>query len=153
MKFALLISIRYRDTKAQVITRDGDTEFLKILAGVLQGGSLVPFFFIITSEYVLREATKETNFNCILFKRLSSRHSASSITDTDFADDLALLSDCDYLKQALTLLHRLEVAAKAVGLHVNFRKNENMMYNQQNQDLFTHGGNKLKLVEVAWGMD
>ena len=36
-KIVNAISILYKDTKAQVITPDGDTEFFEILAGVLQG--------------------------------------------------------------------------------------------------------------------
>ena len=41
------ISILYKDTMAQVLTPDGDTEFFEILAGVLQGDTLAPFLFII----------------------------------------------------------------------------------------------------------
>ena len=37
------ISMLYKDTEAQVITPDGDTEFFEILAGVLQGDTLAPF--------------------------------------------------------------------------------------------------------------
>ena len=33
---------------------DGDTEFLGILAGVLQGDTLTPFFFVICLDYVLK---------------------------------------------------------------------------------------------------
>ena len=54
------ISILYKDTEAQVITPDGDTEFFEILAGVLQGDTLAPFLFIIVLHYSLREATRET---------------------------------------------------------------------------------------------
>ena len=54
------ISILYKDTEAQVITPDGDTEFFEILAGVLQGDTLAPFLFIIALDYALREATRET---------------------------------------------------------------------------------------------
>ena len=55
------ISILYKDTEAQVITPDGDTEFFEILAGVLQGDTLAPFLFIIALDYALREATRETH--------------------------------------------------------------------------------------------
>ena len=54
------ISILYKDTEAQVITPDGDTEFFEILAGVLQGDTLAPFLFIIVLHYPLREATRES---------------------------------------------------------------------------------------------
>ena len=52
------ISILYKDTEAQVITPDGDTEFFEILAGVLQGDTLAPFLFIIALDYAHREATR-----------------------------------------------------------------------------------------------
>ena len=55
------ISILYKDTEAQVITPDGDTEFFEILAGDLQGDRLTPFPFIIALDYALREATRETH--------------------------------------------------------------------------------------------
>ena len=51
------IWILYRDTEAQVITPDEDTDFFEILAGVLQGDTLAPFLFIIALDYALREAT------------------------------------------------------------------------------------------------
>ena len=42
-------------TEAQVITPDGNTEFFEILAGVLQGDTLVPFLFIIVLHYPLEK--------------------------------------------------------------------------------------------------
>ena len=88
-----VISILYKDTEAQVITPDGDTEFFEILAGVLQGDTLAPFLFIIALDYALREATSETHTGFTLTPRQSSRQVATYITDTDFVDDLALISD------------------------------------------------------------
>ena len=63
------ISILYKDTEAQVITPDGDTEFFEILAGVLQGDTLAPFLFIIALDYALREATRETHTGFTLTPR------------------------------------------------------------------------------------
>ena len=51
------INILYKDTEAQVITPDGDTEFFKILVGVLQGDTLAPFLFIIALEKLLEKHT------------------------------------------------------------------------------------------------
>ena len=38
------------------------------------------------------------------------------------------------MEQAQLLLLRLEVAAEAVGLHVNYKKTEYMIYNQPDGD-------------------
>ena len=134
-----------RTPKHTVITPDGYTEFFEILAGVLQGDTaLCPFLFIIALDYALREATRETHTGFTLTPRQSSCQVATYITDTDFADDLALISD--YLEEAQLLSLRLEVAAKTVSLHVNYKKTEYMLYNQPVGDLVTLGGNKLKQV-------
>ena len=106
------IDILYEDTEAQVITPDGDTEFFRILAGVLQGDTLAPFLFIIALDYALWEATREAHTGFTLTTCQSTRHPATYITDTDFADDIALTTN--YLEQAQLLLLRLEVAAEAV---------------------------------------
>ena len=71
-----------------MLTPEGDTEFFKILAGVLQGDTLAPFSFIIALDYALREATREDNIGFTLTECQSRRHPAIHITDTDFADDL-----------------------------------------------------------------
>ena len=138
------ISILYKDTMAQVLTPDGDTEFFEILAGVLQGDTLAPFLFIIALDYVLRDATSESTIGLTLTERQSRRHPEVNITDADFADDLALMSNT--LEQAQLLLLRLEIAAETVGLHVNFKKTEYMRFNQEEGEVVTLDGNRLKEV-------
>ena len=49
------------------------------------------------------------------------------ITDTDFADDIALISD--NLDKAQSLLEGVETAATEVALHINTGKTEYMAYN------------------------
>ena len=51
------------------------------------------------------------------------------------------------LEQAQLLLLRLEIAAEAVGLHVNFKKTEYMQFNQEEGEVVTLDGNRLKEVE------
>ena len=50
------IGILYTGTKAKVLSPDGETEFFKILAGVLQGDTLAPFIFTIMIDYAMRQA-------------------------------------------------------------------------------------------------
>ena len=77
-------------------------------------------------------------------KKRSKRYPAKTITDADYADDLALLANTP--NQAETLLHSLERAAAGIGLHVNAHKTEYMCYNQTG-NITTLDGASLKLVD------
>ena len=137
--------ILYRNTKVKVRTPDGDTEYFDIVAGVLQGDTLAPYLFIICLDYVLRtsiDKIRENGFE--LTKKRSKRYPAKTITDADYADDLALLANTP--NQAETLLHSLERAAAGIGLHVNAHKTEYMCYNQTG-NITTLDGASLRLVD------
>ena len=137
--------ILYRNTKVKVRSPDGDTEYFDIVAGVLQGDTLAPYLFIICLDYVLRtsiDKIRENGFE--LTKKRSKRYPAKTITDADYADDLALLANTP--NQAETLLHSLERAAAGIGLHVNAHKTEYMCYNQKG-NITTLDGASLKLVD------
>ena len=51
----------YTSTKAKVVSPDGDTDLFDIHAGVLQGDTLAPFFFIVVLDYVLRISVDLSN--------------------------------------------------------------------------------------------
>ena len=59
------IMMLYRNTKVKVCSPDGDTEYHDIVAGVLKGDTLAPYFFIICLDYVFRtsiDKIKENGF-------------------------------------------------------------------------------------------
>ena len=86
------IMILYRNTKVKVRSPDGDTEYFDIVAGVLQGDTLALYLFIICLDYVLRTRIDKIRANGFeLTKKRSKRYPAKTITDADYADDLALL--------------------------------------------------------------
>ena len=139
------IMILYRNTKVKVRSPEWDTEYFDIVAGVLQGDTLAPYLFIICLDYVLRtsiDKIRENGFE--LTKKGSKRYPAKTITDADYADDLALLANTP--NQAEALLHSLERAAAGIGLHVNAHKTEYMCYNQTG-NITTLDGASLKLVD------
>ena len=118
---------------------------IDIVAGVLQGDTLAQRLFIICLDYVLRTSInniKENGFK--LTKERSQRYPAETITDTDNADDMALLANAP--AQPETLLYSLERAAAGIGLHVNAHKTEYMSFNQTGV-ISTLNGSTLKLVD------
>ena len=120
------ITIFYRNTKAKVRSPDGDTEYISL-------------------DYVLRtsiDKIRENGFE--LTKKRSRRYSAKTITDANYADDIAILANTP--NQAETLLHSLERAPAGIGLHVNAHKTEYMCYDQTG-DITTLDGDSLKLVD------
>ena len=125
------IKLLYDSSFSRVQTIDGLTEFFKTLLGVLQGDTLAPLLFIIVLDYVLRNCMSIDN-GFTITPRQSRRVPAVKITDIDFADDLALLSDT--IKQVEKLLHDLEYAANLVGLSLNTSKTELMTINIDSKD-------------------
>ena len=139
------ITILYRNIKVKVSSPDGDTEYFDIVAGVLQGYTVATYLFIICLDYVLRTSIDKIRKNGFeLTKKRNRRYPAKTITDADYADDIALLANTP--NQAETLLHSLERAATGIGLHVNAQKTEYMCYNQTG-DISTLDGTSLKLVD------
>ena len=127
-----------------MITPDRETDFFEITTGELQDDTFAPYLDIVALDYALWEATKDISTGFMLEKKQFSRKPAEYITDADFADDLALISN--YMGQAQLLLSRLEMAAEAIGLHENCKKTEQMLLNQDDTDLKTLSGDLLKQV-------
>ena len=123
------IMITYKDTKSIVRSDDGDTEFITKTGGVLQGDTLAPFLFIIFLDYVLKMSLDRDNvLGCILSERKSRRYPEIKITDVDYADDLAIVTD--KTSEATILLHKFENTAKEIGLNINAGMTEFISINQ-----------------------
>ena len=139
------ITILYRNTKVKVRSPDGDTEYFDIVGGVLQEDTLAPYLFIICLDYVLRtsiDKIRENGFE--LTKKKIRRYPAKTITDADYADNIAILANTP--NQAEIQLHSLERATAVIGLHVNAHKTDYMCFNQTG-DISTPDGTSLKLVD------
>ena len=103
------------------------------------------YIYICIYIYVLRTSIDKIKENGIeLTKTRSRRYPAKTITDADYADDIAILANTP--AQTETVLHSLERAAAGIGLHVNAHKTECMCFNQTG-DISTLGGSSLKLVD------
>ena len=140
----------YENTRARVITPDGPTEVFEILAGVLQGDTLAPFIFAIMIDYAMRQAISDQQemLGFTIKARKSRRIPPIVISDLDFADDIALISD--EIKQAQEFLTRVEIEAAKIGLHLNEKKTEFMAFNlppTSDPVLKTRNGKSLKKVD------
>ena len=142
------IKMMYTDTSSTVLSTDEETPSFPILAGILQGDTLAPFLFIMVVDYVLRisvDSISEKGY--MLHPRRSSRYPAAYLTDTDFADDIALVSQS--LEHAQDLLQSLEQASNGVGLYLNETKTEcmNRCNSNNSHPVKTRNGTSLKQVE------
>ena len=123
-----------------------ETDYLDIVAGILQGDTLAPYPFIVCLDYVLRtsiDKIKENGFN--LTKERSRRYPEQTITDVDYANDISLLANAP--AQAETQLHSLKRVATDIGLHVNAHKTEYMCFNHRG-DISTVNDSSLNLVDT-----
>ena len=77
---------------------------------------MAPYLFVIVLDYVMRNifAGREEEYGFTLQRRRSSRVKAITVTDFDFADDLAITTE--EMEKAQEILLRLEHEAGKVGL-------------------------------------
>ena len=87
-----------------------------------------------------------------LHRRRSRRHEPVILTDTDFADEIAAISE--EMKQAQNMLRNIEIEGVKVGLRLNAKKTEMMLFNQNVQNVqnvqmnvMSRDGNKIKVVD------
>ena len=95
------IMMLYRNTKVNVHSPDGDTDYFDFVAGVLQGDISGPYLFIICLNYVLRtslDKMKDNGFK--LTKERSIRYHAQTIMNADYADDIVLLDNIPALAES-----------------------------------------------------
>ena len=100
-------------------------------------------------DYVMRVSVDKIAEKGYQFqpKKDSTRHPAKHLTDTDFADDIALISQS--LKYVQDLLQSLEQASNGVGLYLNETKTEclNRCFSDADLVVKTLSGSALKMVE------
>ena len=82
----------------------------------MQGDALSPILFIVVLDYKLRGALNgfEEQWGFTLSPRSSQRQTTVTLTDLDFVDDIALLSD--KIEQAQSILSRVQKECQKVGL-------------------------------------
>ena len=108
---------------------------------------------------------KENGFK--LAKERSRKYPTVTITDTDYANDIALLANSpiqSLLHSLQSLIHSLEREAGGIGIHVNADKTEYICFNQRGDisiligsylklgDKFTYQGSSVSSTETDINM-
>ena len=91
--FLYPIMMQYKNTKVKLCSPYGDTNYFDIVAGALQGDTLIPYLYIICLDYMLRKSIdliKENGFK--LTKKSSIGYFTQTTTDADNTNDIALHS-------------------------------------------------------------
>ena len=112
------ITILYRNTNVNIRSPDEDTEYFDIVAGVLQGDTQAPYLSIICLDYVLKtsiDKIRENGFE--LAKKRSRRYPAKTITDADYADDIAILANTTKPKRYCIVWNEPPQALAYMSMH------------------------------------
>ena len=118
------ISIMYENPQSFINISDGSTDLFKTTTGILQGDTLAPYLFVIVVDYTLRQSVDPLNGKRIDVKPTkTNREAAKYLTDLDYADDIALLSQL--LQDGQELLLSLEEAASRFCLLLNSKRQNN----------------------------
>ena len=126
-KIAAAIMMLYENSKVKVCSPDGNRPL-----GDCRKRSAMGYTSPISVPHLRRLLTSNIDrFNenwLTLAKVRSRRYHAQTITEADYADDIALLANTP--AQAGSLLHRLKKAAGNIDLYINADKTEVMCFNQ-----------------------
>ena len=106
----------YKNAKVKVRSPDGNTDFLNIHTGVLQGDSLAPYLFIICLDYVFLTMIDLMKENGLTLEKVRSRRYSHELFQM-WTTPMTFLTNTP--TQAESLLHSLERAAGGTSLHVN----------------------------------
>ena len=115
-----------------------------------------PWLFVISLIYVLRTSIDwKQEYSLTMEKARSRRYPEQTITDVNYANDIAILANTP--THAESLLHSLEKVAGGIGLHKNADKTGYMCFKKnQRGDISTSNGVSLKLMDnstCAWSTE
>ena len=116
-----------------------ETDFSDIIAGVLHGDTLAPYFFIISPNYVQWTLIDLIKIVQHLKKTWSRWYPPETMIDTNYADYPALFTNTS--ARVKSLQHRQEHVAEGIGLYVNNTPPRNLCALNRKESLIYIGSN------------
>ena len=102
-----------KNMKVKVHYSDGDTDYFDIV-GVLRGDTLAPHLFIICLDYVISTSIDMIKYNSFkLAKEKSRKYPTQTITNTNYANDLAFLASTPPRPNPCYIVWNEQLLAKA----------------------------------------
>ena len=133
----------YEDTTAKVLSPNGTSGWCI----TRRHTSSLYFYHCLR----LHHATGNWQWGIIGFKLDNNRirqHKPAIITDFDFEDDIALVTE--EINQAENFLQRVQNSAARIGLHLNTEKTEFICFNQEQEPVLnTIGKDKIKFMALS----
>jgi len=96
----------YNKFSCSIKMNTGVTGFFEIVSGVRQGCILLPFLYIIVTDFVMRRAVDQPGFG-------DGWQNEKRLTGLDFADDIALIAENEKVYHKMTT--QLAVQGEMVG--------------------------------------
>ena len=137
-KIINLIKMFYNNFECSIILGNTITEAFPVKSGVRQGCILSPILFLVTIDWVMRQATslRSRGIQWTIFSHLQ---------DLDFADDIAILSSTPtHLQEKTDDLH---INAKKTGLIISKKKSKIMCVNSDASRPINIDGEPLEHIE------
>ena len=103
----------------------------QIQAGILQGDTLAPFFFVLVVDYAMSQTIDGhgEQLGLKITPQKSRRHSNIKVADMFFADNVAFLSE--EIGQAKKLLSKVQTESAKTGPHISAKKTSSWHINNQ----------------------
>ena len=111
-KYINIFQALYRHTRCCIRINKGVTDMFDILTGVRQGCILSPFLFLIVIDFLMRRTVDGRDYGI--------PWGTGKLTDLDFADNIALISNSSLALQSMT--NELQGNAAKVGLRISAEK-------------------------------
>ena len=136
----------YYGAQASVKAGSSLSESFDLGVGVLQGDTLAPYLFIIVLDWVLRNVLPDESLGAELIPPAGTKSRpipGTYLTDLDYADDIALLSNS--VTNGQVMLLAIETWAAKVGLKINHSKTEYMLVGNWEAERSTAAGTRITL--------
>ena len=121
-KIINIIKSSYGNTRCAVRSEGALSNWFDIVTGVRQGDIWSPLLFGLAIDFVMKTTVDAQNTGLTLIPRRSSRYPKETLSDLDYADDIALFEENEQNMAETT--EAIRKSASRLGLMMSYKKTE-----------------------------